>query len=1424
LEDSHYSLAARRTVIQAGVSALRITQKIGLGSVARQIINHFERSGVSPSKVEALRLRVFSQDRGPLNAERPAIMLKVSDPYGVEKSNFRARLSEIATPKPVHVFLEAGAQIPEFLGNKNLPGTPLTIYSFADTSDQILELKIGHRTTAAPLRDQFNEISNEGYSLFDFGQKIARRLLDELEVSMCPELAGFSERLKESISTALDGRINSRLSLALCYREALRRVPANETVLFVAQSPHYFAEGWDVFSDSIDDSRTFVAFTHSDRARLNEFGNSMAETLQRLAGTPSPEKEEFSEFPTELAGVFNPLIEQVRVNAEGAAKSIEDRLMETEYNLVVHGETATAYKETLGLVGRALIDNYREGLGALPVFLHAAWEPERSVMPGLLDYGRDTDVASMNLKRIGPPIDKNVIPAANCGAIAARFGETLHEEFLFDGINTFPILESVISRFIRVQFGSVVAAHAFGESLGRRAPPSAVVASPTRHWLTRSICAGILDGSADTVPVLDVQSLNILQHPKYRTPVATHCSVIDTAARDIYTRHFHFPTDRVHLVGAPQNDHIKLEAEQVDQAKLTHNLGIPPESKIIVLISQLQPMARMAKLVAPVADILKNDPELRLIIRLHPRETSDRRAAYTRMLAACGALDKTIFSQAENAISILCLADVCLTIYSNMAREAALMGKPVIVTRFQDWEPPIRLDEEGIAVGAASAGEVTELIRATLNPATRSEVLKRQFYFQQNSHLLRGDASKSIAALTNTLSEDFGLHGRTRQLANANTHTAGADQSRQTLVVTRDLGLAELPPLFRPFSKLTVYSMDGSNDRGFIPGTAAINRGGFKTDTAADFEAAVKDSDALTMRVIELIGEELRELPETEKLYDILRRSFWLRARARIIREMQGVALSLRGIKNSVDGKLVIACGNVEMRNYLCNEAIERRGGTAGITVLHRLADSSWSAEPVDVYLRNIVVAPRAALAPPRPRGKVLQANGDLEAWAGGVGRHFQSETLGPRILATTSWHLKTVPPTLLPVLSHHLSQGFHVAAMDISEPNIPLLKSNLKSLPNGADNSTVVELSNLVAGAFPPPPRAMKILVNQATRRLAEEPEFSCQAPVIKEAINSTVNHLLRTWLPEAIIWFRYCDEWFKGGGGVSLACPGRQWHADIAHIAAERHGALSITLQNAYMTEGYTYTAPTGEYITAIDQWSKNVFVQHYGVNPDSVHVISTPRFDYLKDLAKLDQNLARRSLELSPDEIILLFATQVGFEDDAQTITRALAGVTHVDGRVVRHIVKLHPRTATSELRLLNEVASQENRNHTVTVVADDKIQDYLAASDIVLTMFSNVGTEAAVLGRKLIIAKFSDDPLPVPMDEFGFAYVAKSPSDLQEAISRFITDEKFIHDQAKNQRTYRAANRSMVAGDSVKQLSRAIEEATRRLPSALLGAAR
>jgi len=210
----------------------------------------------------------------------------------------------------------------------------------------------------------------------------------------------------------------------------------------------------------------------------------------------------------------------------------------------------------------------------------------------------------------------------------------------------------------------------------------AALTSASRNWLARSLSAGLRRGD-DSLPVIDIQTLNMLAHPKYRPPVATHISVVSPGQAKLAHAWFGMNRHQVHINGALQDDALFAGVAEIDKATVRRDLRISDDARVITLISQLKPMeGRMLPLASALAARLEKDPPAHLVVRLPPRETHGRVDQYKMHFQDRGLGERVSFSRTESVEAVLAVTDTCTTIYSSMAREAVTVGCPGVLAGF----------------------------------------------------------------------------------------------------------------------------------------------------------------------------------------------------------------------------------------------------------------------------------------------------------------------------------------------------------------------------------------------------------------------------------------------------------------------------------------------------------------------------------------------------------------------------------------------------------------------------------------------------------------------------------------------------------------------------------------------------------------------
>ena len=1404
-----FGRTVRSFAIKFLVFTLRFFNYVKLSFLTAGVFYLIGKAKFDSESKKSLHRRVYGRENvAPPDAFSTVIRVKEHFTRGpnVEKNTKRLSQHDV-----IHVFVEQGAVVPKMLAQENLSECQFKFYSFNNISDTVATLGISDRTTYVALRDQFDDLSNDGEDMFKKAKSLAENIVDEISDNGRGFGADFSDKFRESLSLLLDWHLSMRMTLSRCYANAIEKISSNEAIIYVAAGEEYIINGWPFFADFLKSNHAYIYFGGRNKSHIERFEAQLQKAMQAKPPAPSTSSGEL-----ELGTFFENWPELEKDFSKASQQFVTDimnRLDGNKCRLILHGESAPSYKSSLEELGKGMIDDYVKTSEAVPVFLHCVSRAETSVIPLLLKYADTSDMLTFDLLAFNRLIFKHHINSREANKLAEAIFQNFQDDFRYKDYNFSRLFNTTISKFIKTQFLWSYLGYKIGQALADAPELQSITASTTRHWLTRSISAGFLEARNPSVPLIDVQSLNVIRHTKYRSPMSSHATVIDTAAKDLYLDYFNIPEATIALTGALQNDELINSVDDVDVALARKEFGISPDAKVVTIISQLQPLDRMIGILEPISKLAAELDNLHVILRLHPREQLGRKAAYEKRVGHLIRANKLTISTSGSVSKIFAVTDLCTTIYSNMAREAVLLGIPVICAKFENWTPPIQLDKEGLAFGAYIGEDLKNLAQDILfserNNASKYDIP----YLKDNPHLLEGKASERVVSYIESL-EDSNL--QTPQSTSRTKKTKNLilkDVANAHLVLTTDVRISDLPRIFADKNNLTVYSSEISNERGLLPKNAIVEKGGFRNKTADTTEVAAAQAGSFTWSLIDTILSSFDDAPSTQSYLDFVKKPIWLRLRPRLVRSFQSLANIESGIKAAKGKTLIIGSLDLKMLKYLGDFAQDVLKSKNNIYILTLNPDFtydlvSWAefklpSEPVEdvepVSIQNSLK-------------NQFKFNKHIERWTAELFKPAPTIYKGPRILLSMDWRLKTVPPTILPILNYPKLKKIRVVTSNLRDPDVELTKEGLrKGSRYYKRNITVVSPLIVQKNYASIPPRALKYITRSAIAKMHEEPYFQSASPMIQQLAEDTINSFIRIFLGETLVWLQYCDAFFKAPNGISVACPGRQWHAEIAHLCAERAGGLSMTIQNAYMTAGYTYTTPTGQYITAIDSWQKGVYMNGYNIEEDKIKIVSTPRFDYLAQLKSNDTQVARAQLGIDDGVKVVFFAAQIGHEDDAEAVIRALANINDVEGDDVIHLVKLHPRTPPEDIKLFQSYADEENSSHKVRVSIEGDIAQYLFASDVVITVYSNVGVEAAILSKNLIIAKFSDAPLPLPLDEFKIGYTASDSDDLNYAVKCFLKSPEFMTKHQEMQSVYRAENPAMVEGNSTAIIGDTIHDA-------------
>lgn len=319
---------------------------------------------------------------------------------------------------------------------------------------------------------------------------------------------------------------------------------------------------------------------------------------------------------------------------------------------------------------------------------------------------------------------------------------------------------------------------------------------------------------------------------------------------------------------------------------------------------------------------------------------------------------------------------------------------------------------------------------------------------------------------------------------------------------------------------------------------------------------------------------------------------------------------------------------------------------------------------------------------------------------------------------------------------------------------------------------------------------------LRRALGRVGEDPRIGGLAlggaplwPVLAPA----AERLLTTRLPAvrrfAAEFDRFLAEERPRGLVVS---PDRTSEARIACALARRAGVPSVFPQVFFFSTSPRYKRLQSDYITVVDDFTRDLYVSHLRTPQDRVLVTGVPRFD-----AILDRRGPAAARVTDPEQRCVLLVLQRFSRQYNDALIALIAEAVQALGGV-RLVVKMHPGEPAANREHYTRLAARPDGSQAFAVRAAEDLYDMIAAADLVVSAFSNVVLEAAMLARLVLCVNLTGEPLPIPFVEQGAAVGAESPDQVRTALARCLGDPAFIAQARERQREYFALNDHLLTG--------------------------
>lgn len=294
---------------------------------------------------------------------------------------------------------------------------------------------------------------------------------------------------------------------------------------------------------------------------------------------------------------------------------------------------------------------------------------------------------------------------------------------------------------------------------------------------------------------------------------------------------------------------------------------------------------------------------------------------------------------------------------------------------------------------------------------------------------------------------------------------------------------------------------------------------------------------------------------------------------------------------------------------------------------------------------------------------------------------------------------------------------------------------------------------------------------------------------------------------LPQIVKGILLLQRFVRDSGHKAIVTtPGRHIVARGLTLWANQAGLQTIDVQAFFISAHPRYRRSLAQFYCGTIEEQISLYRDNMG--PPAAQKIlrigSMPIAYKTRRVAGLFASEARARHGLPGDVKLVMFAAQHGASEADIEIIRRLADVIRDSSDSIL-LIKLHPRSRDvyiDEIRRLTDGLLPASR---LRVVRTPDIYELIVASDLVVTQFSNVGLEAAVLDRQTLSVNLTGADYPIDLHEMGISEQALSAEELRIKVLSLLHDERAIAEAIASRASFFARNPEVKRGDGAKKVS-------------------
>lgn len=239
------------------------------------------------------------------------------------------------------------------------------------------------------------------------------------------------------------------------------------------------------------------------------------------------------------------------------------------------------------------------------------------------------------------------------------------------------------------------------------------------------------------VPTIDVQPFFIMDEPRTCFHWKKNGDFVCAQSAEFVPlfRKLGYAEKNIFVTGSPRIDQLYMQMKQLPERAIG-KFGNATGNKVILFADQLMNILTTQEILSFLVDYCSRNSDTNLIYKPHYRQVVGIKRKMTQL---CAEHKNIHVLSSEDIYELIDAADLVITLFSNVALEAAIMGKPVITINLTGvpYPAPMDLHNWGISLEARSVSELDEMVAGLLAKSDLSGDLsqRRRHFFKSHPEL-----------------------------------------------------------------------------------------------------------------------------------------------------------------------------------------------------------------------------------------------------------------------------------------------------------------------------------------------------------------------------------------------------------------------------------------------------------------------------------------------------------------------------------------------------------------------------------------------------------------------------------------------------------------------------------------------------------------